>query len=176
MAAKIFNGYERKETDTVPDWQCPACGVAYVKASAQPAVRPSMPVAPEQSIRWRIIVPVAVLAAGVIGGAWFAFSSHIEQERRSAEAAAIAARDTAYRSDLAKVVAFTERWQSEMDLASRTSRIALSPRVAALQELRRQWETVTFDSNCITAVKPIYKEGRCPERCGSSPWCTGCKT
>ena len=25
-------GYQRRESDTAPDWQCPACGVAYAKA------------------------------------------------------------------------------------------------------------------------------------------------
>lgn len=36
-------GYVRKTTDTAPNWQCPACGVAYAKAaahSAHPEPRP----------------------------------------------------------------------------------------------------------------------------------------
>ncbi len=44
-------GYERRPTDTAPDWQCPACQVAYVKAArataAQaPPAAPSAPAAP----------------------------------------------------------------------------------------------------------------------------------
>ncbi|MGQ3685582.1 MAG: hypothetical protein ACUBOA_11355 [Candidatus Loosdrechtia sp.] len=27
-------GYERKATDSAPEWQCPACGVAYAKVSS----------------------------------------------------------------------------------------------------------------------------------------------
>jgi len=36
-------GYERKPADTAPDWQCPACGIAYVKFRQTPEVRPSSP-------------------------------------------------------------------------------------------------------------------------------------
>jgi glutaredoxin len=39
--------YERRPGDTAPDWQCPACGVAYVKAEADvPAVRGRYPAPP----------------------------------------------------------------------------------------------------------------------------------
>lgn len=32
-------GYERQPADTVPDWQCPSCGVAYNKVENAPAIR-----------------------------------------------------------------------------------------------------------------------------------------
>lgn len=32
-------GYERKAEDVAPDWQCPSCQVAYVKAQAQAQAR-----------------------------------------------------------------------------------------------------------------------------------------
>lgn len=38
--------YARKPTDTAPDWQCPACGIAYIKvepSAAKPDVAPSAP-------------------------------------------------------------------------------------------------------------------------------------
>ncbi|MBI5277457.1 MAG: hypothetical protein HY854_13460 [Burkholderiales bacterium] len=36
-------GYVRRETDTGPDYACPACGVVYAKAEAAAAARPPPP-------------------------------------------------------------------------------------------------------------------------------------
>ena len=42
--------YERKPSDTAPDWQCPACGIAYMKyhAPAAPAATVPPPAAPAE--------------------------------------------------------------------------------------------------------------------------------
>lgn len=39
-------GYVRKPTDTVPDWECPACNIAYAKYHAAPAPAPAAAEAP----------------------------------------------------------------------------------------------------------------------------------
>jgi glutaredoxin/predicted RNA-binding Zn-ribbon protein involved in translation (DUF1610 family) len=67
--------YIRQPTDTAPDWQCPACGVAYIKAAdagrapVQPAARSAQeckPVRQEGGIPWFKLILVAAL----IWGGW----------------------------------------------------------------------------------------------------------
>lgn len=65
----------RKESDTVPDWQCPACGVAYAKAAqrvnppvglARPAAK--IEIAPDQ--RFPVFKSVMIVAALVVAAGW----------------------------------------------------------------------------------------------------------
>lgn len=59
--------YVRKDTDAVPEWQCPACQVAYNKVGTAPARLAS---APEHNrSRWPAWLLVAALLAGA---AWLA--------------------------------------------------------------------------------------------------------
>ena len=62
--------YERRSTDTAPDWQCPSCEVAYNKAEEAAYVRPVVtPVArpPRRSggILWFVIALVLLAAGGM---------------------------------------------------------------------------------------------------------------
>lgn len=45
-----------------------------------------------------------------------------------------------------------------MQLAQKTARIALPGRVAALQEIRRQWDAVTLETKCMADAKPHMRE------------------
>lgn len=64
--------YVRQATDTAPDWQCPACQVAYVKALDAAAGREIVPEsrapgAPESSLRfvtWGLLALLVVAFAG----------------------------------------------------------------------------------------------------------------
>lgn len=67
--------YIRKPTDEAPEWQCPSCQVAYIKASGEPVStnygRYGAPViknkpASSGALKWVIVV--AVLGAGVLLG------------------------------------------------------------------------------------------------------------
>lgn len=63
--------YVRKPTDEAPEWQCPSCQVAYIKASGEPVStnygRYGAPVAKNQSssgvLKWVVIL--AVFGAGL---------------------------------------------------------------------------------------------------------------
>jgi glutaredoxin len=59
--------YERKATDTAPDWQCPSCGVAYNKVEGGPLPHPTATrnTQPSSSGAWKtgLVVAATVLAA-----------------------------------------------------------------------------------------------------------------
>lgn len=60
--------YERKPSDTAPDWQCPSCEVAYNKAEEAASVRPlptqgARPVRRSGGRLW-FVVALVLLAAG----------------------------------------------------------------------------------------------------------------
>lgn len=59
--------YVRKPADTQPEWQCPACGVAYAKAGGLPEVMVQEPTAPGKSVlaRFKPLIFVAVAMAAV---------------------------------------------------------------------------------------------------------------
>lgn len=66
--------YARKPTDEAPEWQCPSCQVAYIKASGEPVSgndgRYGTPVAKSKSssaaLKW--VVVLAVFGAGLYFG------------------------------------------------------------------------------------------------------------
>ena len=73
----------RKPNETAPDWQCPACGVAYAKAAdaARPheALRqqPRTAMASEErSVPWRKLFILVVLVGGIWGGIQVAHNRH----------------------------------------------------------------------------------------------------
>ncbi|MDE2429431.1 MAG: glutaredoxin family protein [Burkholderiales bacterium] len=75
--------YVRKETDTCPEWQCPSCQVAYVKAGDAPYVRPEPGSTARQGqsladANWWKWLIVALIVLGV------AWQSKITRERRIA--------------------------------------------------------------------------------------------
>lgn len=101
-----------------------------------------------------IILVVAVLVvAGAIALGGSAYMDHRDAAAR--EQQALAAYDQ-YQSDMAVVSDFGAIWDAEVELASRTARIALSPRVAELQRLRREWDSVAIGSACVAAAKPKF--------------------
>lgn len=83
--------YERKDTDTNPDWECPSCGVAYVKVLNQNDLFGTAPkVTTKKSKKAKAIPPennkkVQLLAVGficlVLG--YFAGREHLKYEVRS---------------------------------------------------------------------------------------------
>jgi glutaredoxin len=62
--------YERRSTDTAPDWQCPSCEVAYNKAEEAAYVRPvvtpvARPTRRSGGILWFVIALVLLAAGGM---------------------------------------------------------------------------------------------------------------
>lgn len=89
--------YDRLPSDTAPDWQCPACGIAYNKAGDAPYVRPvGARVAPPSRRSSRRIVWFAI-AVSVVG------SLYVMQHRQHAPAARLATAQP-------KVVMYATTW------------------------------------------------------------------
>lgn len=136
-------GYQRVETDSVPDWQCPSCGVAYNKVASSP-----YKVIDSDSRKRRSSLPlviVGVFCVSLLGGAAYGTKEFIAYNRVQS-----------YKGDLETLKTFTDEWEAKKRLASQTPRIALSNRVAALQELQKNWGSVTFKSDCIAVAKGTY--------------------
>lgn len=62
--------YERRSTDTAPDWQCPSCEVAYNKAEEAAYVRPivtpvARPTRRSGGMLWFVIALVLLAAGGM---------------------------------------------------------------------------------------------------------------
>jgi hypothetical protein len=86
-------GHERTADDVGPDWQCPACGVAYSKVKAPTSnnndlprlhPRPSKTKSSNVGIASLVIVSAACLAIG-----YFAGREHIKYELRARIASAV---------------------------------------------------------------------------------------
>lgn len=85
-------GYERKTTDYAPDWQCPSCGVAYVKVSGFNSLSSSEAASRKSSEektradspRHIISVPVKLLLVGFIclTIGYFSGREHLKYELR----------------------------------------------------------------------------------------------
>lgn len=85
-------GYERKSTDSAPEWQCPSCGVAYAKVSASSskrsadvgAISKSNQAAQTQEATPKGANPVSLVIVGFacLAIGYFAGREHIKYELR----------------------------------------------------------------------------------------------
>lgn len=85
----------RRADETAPDWQCPACGVAYAKAMVSAPREVARPVLRAESAAWpwgRMIA--VVLLAGVVWGGvnWSSSSARVKTEISSEEMSQLAAK------------------------------------------------------------------------------------
>lgn len=85
-------GYERKVTDFAPDWQCPSCGVAYVKVSGATSSLSSESASNKVSetktsvvkSRYTLSIPIKILLVGFVclTVGYFAGREHLKYELR----------------------------------------------------------------------------------------------
>lgn len=138
--------YERRPTDTAPDWECPACGVVYAKVAAKghgyTVVQPTKDnrgLAVTASLL-RIALTLSVLI-GISLAAFYGWR-HYQQ--------------AVHQADFDEAYALGQRWIAEYSLAASTPRIALSNRVAAMQALQSEANALDLKSECAGALqKPL---------------------
>lgn len=135
--------YLRRPTDTAPDWQCPACGVAYAKVAAKghgyTVVQPTKDNRGVAAAALTLRVLLILFALISIGAAGFYGWNRYQQ--------------AVYQADFDKAYALGERWIGEYRLASSTPRIALSNRVASMQALQLEAKDLDLKSECALALK-----------------------
>ena len=139
-------GYIRKPSAPSPFWQCPGCKKAYLKAdpgNQSTRLVGRSPARQKTGFPAQAIAIGAGLAVLVIGALKGLETYNLEMAKRS------------YAADRAKIETFISKWDDETTLASNTVRISLPPRIAALQNLAREWQATEFKSSCIAEEKPV---------------------
>lgn len=127
-----------QEDEFTPEWQCPACGVAYSKVAPKQheSIETCVEDNPKRISIHRIIRP-AILAVvtglAILGGMY----GYIEYERLQATKLQEAVR-VQNLADAERIMELADRWSSAWKLASSTGRIALAVPVKDLQALTRE--------------------------------------
>lgn len=145
-----------QEDEFTPDWQCPACGIAYAKVSKEIPTNPTqaleIPVEEKPKrisinrfIRPAIIVVVTGLA--VLGGVY----GYSEYERLQAIKLQEAVR-VQNLADAERIMELADRWSGAWRLAASTGRIALAIPVKDLQALTREARDIKV-SGCAEKMR-----------------------
>jgi hypothetical protein len=135
--------YERQETDINPEWECPSCGVAYVKAQKKQS--PSDKISPKASAK--VIKPqinsnlkVQLLIVGficlVLG--YFAGREHLKYEVRSSMEGAFSSITKSFSSKNEK--SFIEEKVADI-------KMALKPKFVSPAISNKRFEKYTYEEN-----------------------------
>lgn len=152
--------YVRQETDTVPDYECPHCGVIYAKAEAAIAAKFAKVAAPdifpeEKNNTEKKFTPIPhrsfrKLTFGLIGlviflGAGYELTRYTQKVRAESEKAERLV-------GFEKLKTLEKRWIDGSKLALSTSRIALSGPVQNLQSIARELREIKV-SQCLAPAQ-----------------------
>jgi len=136
-----------QEDEFTPEWQCPACGVAYAKVTPKPPYAVEIPV--EENIKKisinlfiRPAIFVAIIGLAVLGGIY----GYKEYDRSQ------------QLSDAQRVMELADRWDSARKLAANTGRIALAAPLKDLQSLTREARDIKV-SGCAEKMRELLFKG-----------------
>ena len=128
--------YERKESDTNPEWQCPSCEVAYNKVNTQQ-------LAPKKNSKKGLYLLLGIGLLVVAVGSKVYLDERFEQAKAE---------------QVKSIKAVAKKWSNLNQIASSTPRIALSEPVLQLQSIYDELMLLPADGSCVSASKDLLAD------------------